>query len=238
MEILSLIWEQYLYIPTFNLLIWIYVNYSYFNLGIAVIILTIGLRILLLPFTILAEKGKIVSEKLKTEITQIEKDYLNDPVKKKLAIRKLLKKKKIRPWAKVVVLGVQLLTLILLYRVFLGGIYTDEKRHLLYSLTPHPDFINTKFLWFDIGQTNLIMPAIVAGYMFIFILISVWDKKSDINKKEQIYSLLFPALIFLILAVLPSVKSIFFLTSLIFSSIISIIVTLIKISLKPAKKKL
>ena len=47
MEILTLIWEQYLYIPLFNFLVWLYLNYSLFNLGIAVIILTIILRIAL-----------------------------------------------------------------------------------------------------------------------------------------------------------------------------------------------
>jgi YidC/Oxa1 family membrane protein insertase len=237
MEIFSLIWQEYLYIPTFNLLIWIYGNYSFFNLGIAVIILTIGLRLLLLPFTIMAERGKIISQRLRADLVQIDRDYINDPVKKKTVIRKFLKKKKIRPWAKTIVLGVQLMVLVLLYRVFLGGIDTAEKRHLLYPTVTTPDFINTKFLWFDIGQRDMIIAAVVAGYLFAYILINMWDRKNDVNKKEQIYTLLFPALIFLILAILPSVKSIFFLTSLVFSSIISIIVALIKFSLKGNKKK-
>ena len=42
---------------------------------------------------------------------------------------------------------------------------------------------------------------------------------------------------FAILAVLPAVKSIFILTSLIFSTIISMIIALIKIGLKNAKKR-
>lgn len=236
MEIFTLIWNQYLYIPLFNFLVWLYQNYSFYNLGIAVIILTVLLRLALLPFTILAERGKIISQELAKKVKEIEKDFANDPVKKKIAIRQFLKKKKIRPWAKAIVLGVQALVLVLLYRVFIGGINTEEKLHLLYSGISRPDFINTKFLWFDVGQINLIAPAIVAGYLFAEIFISQWQRKKELTKREQIYSLLFPAASFAILAVLPAVKSIFILTSLIFSTIISLFTALIKISLKNAKK--
>ena len=102
---------------------------------------------------------------------------------------------------------------------------------------PQPDFINTKFLWFDIGERNLLIAGIVAGYLFAKIFINFWKRRGQLTKKEQIYSLLFPASIFLILAILPSVKSIFVLTSMIFSSIISMITTFIRLSIKKAKSK-
>ena len=236
MEIFTLIWEQYLYIPLFNFLVWLYLNYSWYNLGIAVIILTVILRIVLLPFTILTERAKIISQKLRQQINEIEKDFASDPVKRKIIIRQLLKNKKIRPWAKAVVLGIQALVLVLLYRVFLGGINTEEKLHLLCPSIPRPDFINTKFLWFDIGQRNLTAAAIVAGFLFAQIIINFQSRRRQLSKKEQLYSLFFPISVFIILAILPSVKSIFILTSLVISSIISMVAIFIKISLKKAKQ--
>ncbi|HLC89820.1 MAG: hypothetical protein A2731_02860 [Candidatus Buchananbacteria bacterium RIFCSPHIGHO2_01_FULL_39_8] len=237
MEIFSVIWNQYLYIPLFNFLIWLYLTYSFYNLGIAVILLTLALRLVLLPFTILAERGKIISRELTKKIKEIEKDFSSDPIKKRQAVRKFLKKKRIRPWAKAIVLVVQAVVLILLYRVFIGGINTESKLHLLYPSIPRPDFINTKFLWFDIAQRDLIAPAIVAGYIFTQIIIKQWRKKDELNKKEQIYGILFPAFSFAILAVLPAVKSIFILTSLIFSTIITTITTLIILTAKNTKNK-
>ncbi len=237
MEIITYIWEFYLYIPLFNLLVWLYLNYSFFNLGMAVVILTILLRIALLPFSIMTERGDFISSGLSREVAEIKKDFANDPVKQKQTIRDLLKKKKIRPWAKAVVLGVQALVLVLLYQVFLGGINTEEKLHLLYPGIPRPDFINTKFLWLNIAEPNLLITAIVAGYLFAQILIHAYNRRGGLSKKEQIFSIFFPAMIFLILAVLPSVKSIFVLTSLIFSSIISIIANLTKVAINQAKKK-
>ncbi|MFA6410580.1 MAG: YidC/Oxa1 family membrane protein insertase [Candidatus Buchananbacteria bacterium] len=237
MEIISLIWQQYLYIPLFNFLVWLYLNYSFDNLGISVIILTIILRLALLPFTILTERGKIISQRLRRDLEEIKKDFASDPVKRKLAVRQFLKKKRIRPWAKAIVLGVQGLVLVLLYQVFIGGINTETKLHLLYPGISRPDFINTNFLWFNINERDLVMAAVVAGYVFAQFLIKAFDKSHGSNKKEHIYALIFPSFVFLILAILPSVKSIFILTSLIFSSIISAIVAIIKLGISQATKK-
>ena len=236
MEILNFFWVQYLYIPLFNFLIWLYLNYSFYNLGVAVIILTVILRVVLLPFSILDERGKAIGHQVAAKVKEIEKDFSNDHLKKKTEIRKFLRSKKIRPWAKTVVLGVQILVLVLLYQVFIGGINTEAKLHLLYPSMPHPDFINTKFLIFNIAEKNLILPAIVAGYLFAEILIAQWRQKGELSRREQIYSVLFPAISFVLLAILPSVKSVFILTSLIFSSIISAIVAAMNINLKKAKK--
>jgi len=237
MEILTVFWNQYLYVPLFNFLVWLYQTYGFYNLGLAVIILTILLRIALLPFTILAERGKIISQELTIKVKEIERDFASDPVKKKIAIRKFLKKKRVRPWAKAIVLGIQGVTLVLLYQVFVGGISTEEKLHLLYPSVPRPDFINTSFLWADIAKPELVLPAIVAGYIFAEIFILQLNRREELTRREQIYSMLFPAFSFLILAFLPSVKSIFILTSLVFSTIISLIIGAFRMAIANNKKK-
>ncbi|MDD2807203.1 MAG: YidC/Oxa1 family membrane protein insertase [Patescibacteria group bacterium] len=237
MEIFTYFWHYYLFIPLFNLLIWLYLNYSSYNLGIAIILLTVAVRIILLPFTILTERGKIVSEKLAVEVKEIKRDYSNDPVKQKIMIRRLLKKRRIRPWSKAVSLGFQALILVLLYQVFIGGINTEEKIHLLYPSIPYPDFINTHFLWFNIAARNLLMSAVVSAYLFADILISAWERKGELSRREQLYMIFFPAFVFLALAVLPAAKSIFVLTSLVFSTIISMFTIVLKTAANNAKKK-
>ena len=237
MEIFIVLWNQYLYIPLYNFLIWLYSSYSSYNLGVAVIILTILLRLLLLPFTILVERGKIIGEGLEQAVREIQRDFQNDPVKQRHFIRRYLKRNKVRPWAKAVVLGVQGLVLVLLYQVFIGGINTQEKIPLLYSWMPRPDFINTQFFWFDVGPRNYFLAAIVAGYVFAEILIGQWEEKVKPTRQEELFALLFPAMTFLVLAWLPSVKSLFILTSLLFSTIISMVTALIKKGLKKPQKQ-
>jgi membrane protein insertase Oxa1/YidC/SpoIIIJ len=199
--------------------------------------MTVILRIVLLPFSILTEQSKITSENLEKEIKTIEKDFVSDPVKKKQAIRDTLKRRKVHPWAKAIVLGVQGVVLLLLYQVFVGGINTEEKLHLIYPEIMRPDFVNTNFLWFNIAKPNLLITLIVAIYIFADIVIERWGRKTRLSKKQQIFSLFFPAFCFLILYLLPSVKSLFILTSLVFSSIISVFTIFIKLSVKAAEKK-
>lgn len=235
MEILVYFWQYYLYIPLFNLLIFLYNNYSNYNFGIAVIIMTVLLRIVLLPFSILTEQSKLVSDKLSDEIKEIEKDFSDDQVRKKIMIRQAMKKRKIRPWAKAIVLVVQGLVLLLLYQVFVGGINTETKLHLIYASNIRPDYINVNFLWFKLSQSDFWITFSVAAYIFISIIIERWGRTK--TKKELIFSLFFPAFCFIILWYLPSVKSVFVLTSLIFSSIISMFTIIIKTSIKYAELK-
>ena len=144
---------------------------------------------------------------MRKEIAQISKDHENDSVQRKLAIRQYLKKKRVRPWAKATLLAVQGMVLLLLYQVFLGGIYTAEKVHLIYPTITPPDFINTKFLWFDIAKPDMIFTALVAGYIFGETLIMSWLNNEKPTRREQLFMLFFPAFVFLILALLPAAKT-------------------------------
>lgn len=236
MEIITYAWEYYLYIPLFNLLVWLYLNYSGYNLGTAVVVLTILLRLALLPFTIFSERGKIVSERLGIEIKEIRKDFSNDPVRQKVMIRQAMKRYRVRPWSSAVVLGVQLVVLVLLYNVFLGGINTEEKLHLLYPSVGQPDFINTMFFGINIAKESLWLAAIVAGYIFTSSMIGHWESRRNLSKKEQLFTIFFPGFVFIALALLPAVKSIFILTSLIFGTIISLFTAMIKMAINQAKK--
>jgi YidC/Oxa1 family membrane protein insertase len=238
MEILYYAWWTYLHIPLFNFLIWIYNNYTDYNFALAVIILTVIIRLVLLPFSIIEERRKFKKSHLNAQLKQISKDYSTDPIRRNEEVRKFLKAKSIRPWAKAIVLTVQGAILVILYYVFVDGINSETNAHLLYASVQKPDFINTNFFIFDIAEKSMILPAIVAGYLFAESLIQNWDrrKKKEMSVNEQLFIILFPAFSFLILAFLPSVKSVFILTSLVFSTIISMITFAVKQGMKNAKK--
>ena len=64
------IWNEFLYRPLFNLLIWIYNNWTDGNFGWAVIYLTIILRTGLLPLSLVNEYNKLKNEALYKEIKE------------------------------------------------------------------------------------------------------------------------------------------------------------------------
>ncbi len=225
----NVLWFKFLYQPLFNLLIWLYNNVTANNLGWAIVILTVLLRLILLPLTIIAERNKQKNEELMQEIAELERAYINDPITQKEEIRKLLKQKKIRPWAKATELGVQVLVLVLLYQVFVSGIEGDKVSRTLYCSVNFPGKINADFYGFHLGETHTIVgPLVVALYLLLEIYRNFSKREAKITQSDLAYFILFPFFSFVILWILPMVKSLFVLTSLVFSTFIHFLIVLFK----------
>lgn len=217
----AVVWHDFLYQPLFNALIWLYSSIADKNLGWAVVYLTITLRLVLLPFTFVTERNRIKDEELGEEVGRITKDTHMDPVTRKEEVRKILKARKVSPWSKFIVLGVQVLVLILLYQVFLRGITGEKLAKVLYPSIDFPGKINIMFYGFDLGQFHtIIWPGIVALWLLVEIYLGYRHKKDGLTKADLAYFLLFPAFSFFALWLLPMVKSLFILTSMVFSVII------------------
>ncbi len=213
------IWHDFLYQPLFNVLIWFYNNWADQNLGWAVVYLTIMLRLVLLPFTIVTENTRIKNEELYEDVKRVDHEFKKDQVLKKEEIRKILKKRKVHPWAKSIVLGVQLLVLILLYQVFLRGITGEKMVKILYESVDFPGKINTIFYGFDLAQVHdYIWSGVVAIWLGLEIYFALSKRKA--HMADLVYFVFFPAFVFLALWWLPMVKSLFILTSMLFSAIL------------------
>ncbi|MEA3272286.1 MAG: YidC/Oxa1 family membrane protein insertase [Patescibacteria group bacterium] len=230
MSFIITLWQTYLFEPLLNVLIFIYNNFTNASLGLAVIYLTVLLRLALLPFSIISEKNKGIYESLKKKVGTIMEDRHTDPIRKREIIRQVLKENKVSHWAKGIMLGVQLLVLIVLYQVFLGGINFD-KIESLYLWVYHPDYINTIFFGFDLGERSVYWSFTVAVILFLEIKSEQSGRKSLLQNSEVIYKYMFPLAAFLVLFYLPMVKSLFILTSLIFSFIVMLVASFARKSL-------
>lgn len=190
-------------------------------MGWAIVYLTLVLRVVLLPFTLITERNQIRNEALVEEIRRIEKAYAKDPVLKKQEIRRCLKKRRIQPWAKVVTVGVQALVLVLLYQVFLRGITGEKLLKILYPTVDFPGAINTNFYGFDLGATHdWLWAGAVALFLFLEIYLELQKRRRGLGRGDLAYAMLFPIFVFFLLWWLPMAKSLFILTSLLFSVMI------------------
>jgi membrane protein insertase Oxa1/YidC/SpoIIIJ len=224
-------WQTFLYQPLFNVLIWIYANLTDQNLGWAIVYLTILLRLVLLPFTIKSERNKSKNTLVAKEIIQLDKDFAKDHVLKKEEIRKVLKKHKISPWSKAVVLGIQGLVLVLLYQVFLRGITGKKIVEILYPVIEFPGQINTDFYGTALGDPyNVYWSGLVMAVLMVEIYFDFRKRKSGLAKSDLTYFFLFPGFVFLFLYILPVVKALFILTSILVSIVIH---NISKVFLKP-----
>lgn len=218
------LWNQTLFEPTFNILIWIYNNWAGSNLGWSVIMLTFLLRLVLLPLTIINKRNKAKNQGLGEEIKQIKEDFKDDPVLQKQKIRKTLKEKKVRPWAKATSLALQGLVLVLLYQVFIYGIKGDRISEFLYPAVAFPGVINTGFLGMNLGVTGtFILPGVV-GLWLLYDVYSDAKQNDDLQKKDLWYVVAFPLVTFATLWYLPAVKALFIIASILFSVLASQII--------------
>ncbi len=223
MSTLGIIWNIFLYQPLFNALIWIYNTFAGENLGWAVVWLTIFLRIVLLPLNLIAESTGSRNQKAHEEAEKAIKAYKGDPVAQKEEARRIMRKYHVSPWAKALMLGVQLLVLILLYQVFIRGITNDRVAKILYQSVDFPGVINTNFYGFEIGRAHdWIWAGMAAFYLFCSIIVHNRGE-SKMERSEAIYTVLFPVFTFAILWYLPMVKSLFILTTMVFSDSVSLL---------------
>lgn len=195
--------------------------------------LTIFLRILLLPLSIISVITSDRREKAASESKAAALAYKNDRIAQREATRLVMKKYHISPWAAVLNLGIQLLVLFLLYQVFLQGITGEHVVRTLYPAIDYPGRINTDFYGFDVGHRH---DGVWAGLASVYLLVSIFlptRRQRHWEKSDMYFLIFFPILTFFVLWYLPMVKSLFILTTMIFSDIIKIIHSLVH---TPAKK--
>jgi membrane protein insertase Oxa1/YidC/SpoIIIJ len=217
------IWFTFFFQPLFNILIYIYNTIANNNLGWAVIWLTIFLRIFLLPFSFISERNSYKQKKVEAEAKKVAQAFRGDPVAMQEEFRMIVKKNKISPWAKVLVLGVQVLVIVLLYQVFIQGITGERVIKLLYPIIDFPGNINVLFYGFNVGQTGVASWAFVAAAYLMVVIFLEHGIRKEWTKPEAVYLFLFPLMTFTALWYLPMVKSLFILTTMMFSTILSLV---------------
>lgn len=228
------IWTTFLFQPLLNVLIWIYNTLAGANMGWAVIILTLFLRVLLLPLSLISQRDKVRQDELEEKVKETVAKFKNDPVIQKEEYRRIIKANRISPWAKVVTLLIQFLVLVVLYRVFISGIFGEKLVKVLYPSVSFPGVINNDFYGHNVGLSHDVFWAGVVGiYIFALNLLRKLADKTW-EKSEAVYLFLFPFFVFVLLWILPMAKSLFILTSMFFSDILN----LGRFLLVPGKKEL
>lgn len=185
---ISFIFQELLYRPLFNSLVFLYQTVSFYDFGIAIIILTVLIRLLLYP---LAQKS-IQSQKemsaVQGDIKKIQEQYKNNKEEQTKRIMALYKEKKINPFSGCLPLLIQLPLLIALYRVFLAGFKDQNLQSLLYSFVPNPGAINHIFLGLiDISKNKNLILALLASALQFYQSKMMMDqqKKSQLLPAKQ-----------------------------------------------------
>lgn len=217
--------------PLLNALIFIYNLLPWPDIGIAAIILTLIIRIILFPFFQKSTRQQMLMSQLQPELAKIQKEFKDDKQKLAQAQMDLYKKNNLNPFGGCLLTIIQLPILLAVYRVFLNG-FGSEQMSKLYSFIIHPEIVNTLFLGFlDLSKPNLILAIITAALQFFSskMLIATQPKKDSSGKELGIQKIagsmqknmvfVAPAITLMILISLPSILAIYWSATTVFSII-------------------
>jgi len=217
------LFNKFLYEPLLKSLVFLYQNFSFHDLGIVIIILTIIIRFVLFPLFYKGAKDQAIMQRLTPKIKEIQKNHKDDKEKQTQALLDLYKEHKVNPFSGFLLLLIQLPILIALYRVFLSGL----------SEISHLGPINNLFLGvIDLSQKNVLIviaAAVIQYYQGKLALPKINKPSNELDiaermGKQMVFMGPILTFVFLYFFNLPSAVALYWLTTSAFSVIQQIII--------------
>jgi YidC/Oxa1 family membrane protein insertase len=163
----SFIYNTFFYNPLYNTLVFLIDVLPGADVGLAVVILTILVKLVLFPLSQKALKAQASIKLAQKEIDNIKVKYADN---RELLAKEMLavyKKYNINPFAGFLTLLIQIPVLFALYFIFYKGGLPVINTSILYSFTTIPDIVNMKFLGiFDVSTRSLVAAILVGITQF------------------------------------------------------------------------
>ena len=160
---ISLVFHAVFYNPIYNALVALVSFLPGGDVGFAVIILTILIRIILLPFTLSAARAQRAMKVLEPKLKELKEIHKGDKEKEALATLELYKSERVNPFASILTLFIQIPVLLALYWVFRYEPFTAIDHARLYSFTPVPVTTSLYFLGLVYVMGKSLVLAVIAG---------------------------------------------------------------------------
>lgn len=214
----------FVYQPFLNILVFLYwildlVTGGNPDMGIAVIFLTLFIRILLFPMTLAGSRSEKERRDIAQQVKKIENEYSAEPVKKERAKKQLLKTNRRILVAELVSLSIQVTIALMLWKIFETGL-PGEDLHLIYSFMPEVQQpFNLTFLGtYDLSHTSFTLNLVQSILIFVFEIVAAFNSPYPVKRSEVVrLQLVLPVVSFVIFMRLPAGKKLFVITSLCFS---------------------
>lgn len=221
MEIITAI----IYQPFFNLLILYYTLLDQIpdfsaDMGMAVILLTLSLRILMLPLSIASLRT--LKERMDIEKKIKEIHQTSAPTIQKEKVRKVFGSNRRVLISEGLTFLIQMFIFFILYRTFTTGLKGDDI-HLIYASMPEYNYpFNLTFLgMFDLTKPNWILNLTQSLVIFFLEIANLKNSPYPVSRAEFIrYVFVLPVAVFFLFMYLPSGKKLFIITTLLFSLVV------------------
>ncbi len=215
------LFNKIFYQPLFNLLVYIYNSVALHDFGLAIIILTVIVRIVLYPVFHKGAKDQAIMQRLAPKLNEIKKKHKNDKEKLAAETMRLYKEHKVNPFSQFALLIlIQLPILIALFQIFSKSIKTIPNLN--------PQFLNLV----NLANPSLVLVLLAALSQYLQAKLTMpaqtnqnLSKEERLAKQMSSMTLYFmPVLTVVILYKLPSAIALYWLTTTLFSVIQQVII--------------
>lgn len=170
------------YQPVLNLLIFLYNIVPGHDLGIAIILLTIIIKLILYPLARKSIESQKAMQELQPKLAELKKKYANDKEKMSREMMELYKNNKVNPFSSCLPLLIQMPFLFAVFRVFRDEL-SNNSLDLIYPFIHNPGQIETVgFHFLQLGNSGNIYLAILVGAA------QFWQGKMMISKRPEVHT--------------------------------------------------
>ena len=179
------------YKPMYNALIFILDILPNHDVAIAVIILTVFIKIVLLPLSHKMFKTQILQRKVQPIISKIQEEYKDNRQMLGIKLLEVYKEHKLNPFSSILLMLIQIPIVFALYFVFYKGGLPNINTTDLYSFTPFVNNINHILFNVDFTKANSFVGLVAALFQYAQIRLSLQniqttDKPINELKPEEI----------------------------------------------------
>ena len=179
------LFQEIFYRPILNFLVFLYNIIPGHDLGVAIILLTIVIKLVLHPLSLKSLKSQKELQEVQPKIDALKEQYKDDKEGLAKATMELYKEHKINPFSSCLPLLIQLPFLLAVYRVFRDGL--ANRLGLVYSFVSKPETINAfSFGFLDLSKPNIILAVLAGAAQFwqAKTMMAKAPKKAETNSKQ------------------------------------------------------
>jgi YidC/Oxa1 family membrane protein insertase len=228
--VISAFFHAVFYNPIYNGLVALIAFVPGGDVGVAVIILTIVIRLVLLPFSLSAARTQRSMKLIEPKIKELKEKHKGDKEKEALETLAIYREARVNPFASILTAFIQIPVLLALYWVFMYEPFLTPDISLLYPFTPLPSAATLQFLGLISVAGKSLTLAVLAGltqflqaHMALSGTMKPSDTKSAQNDFQRIMGMqlkyVFPFLIGTISYTTSSAIALYFITTNIAGSI-------------------
>lgn len=157
------LYNEIIYRPILNLLVWLYNTVPGHDLGIAIVLVTAAIRLILAPFLSKSIESQKAMQALQPKLNDLREKHKDDKEAQGRAMMELYREHKVNPVGSCLPVLFQLPVLIALYQVLIKALHGNLEG--LYAHVFNPGTLNPLFLkTLDLSKASIIL-AVLAGVL-------------------------------------------------------------------------